>query len=136
MASINNLSLLDGSTTPVARVFTPRSNNDGTVTYVYDAIGAPALAGHIAKIKTKAPPSPDGYTHVDLLIEVPTVDAPAASGGYTPIPRKVGSTRVTVSYKLNGAAAIIDRAHVHKYLVSLLSDPQVLDAVLLLTPPR
>lgn len=136
MANFANMTLNDGTGTPVARTFTAVWNQGLQSKWQYIPSGAVPLAARTAVMKFTPAAKQDGRHKVDLHIVVPLVDAPASAGGaYTPQPRVVGSCEYRVLSWNEARASDQDRADALAFTIAALSNTQISDALKQGIPP-
>lgn len=135
MATFANMTINDGTATPVARLFEARINGNGSALWVFDRNGI-AVAAPSVTLKHTAPKSPDGLTKNDWQITIPVVDAPAPAAGYTPAPRVIALNTLKLLSITTGRGTTADRADLHAFGKNLMTQSQYTDSVLSNSPPR
>ena len=128
MATFANLSISDS--VPTSRTFTAMENSGGTSVWTYIPSGMASLGGRSIKLRITRGKTPQDRYKVEIKISVPLVDAPAtAAGAYTPAPKVVETTELTMIFFMSNRASQLDRDDLVAFAANLLAVSGVKDAI-------
>jgi hypothetical protein len=134
MATFADMTIQDGSA--VGKVFKARVNSNLITTYELPHASGHAVASTRIKVRYTPAPRPDEKSKTDISVRIPIVDAPAASGGYTPAPREIAYHEAKMIFFTSGRGTFAEASDLLAFAKNLLSQAQISESVTQNSPIR
>lgn len=136
MATIANLVVNDGASTPIAHTYSGVSTKPALWREI--SASSLSLAGQpTISLNVREGAGASGLSKVRLVVDLPAeaVIGSVAADGYRAAPKVDYTTRVAVDFFLPNRSTVLQRRDVRARLINSLLNQQIIDAVDFLVPP-
>lgn len=131
MASIANITILDGKAAPLSHIFNPTAVTNGTDARFHERLASGiAISYPELSVLVRAVPGFDGMNRVTVSLKVPQMEVlSGADNGYIPAPKVAYFDMAKVEFNLPGRSTVANRKDVRTLIINALQNAIVIDAV-------